>query len=127
MPKNTGSMPAKIPPRDHSDIFYDEGRIINPKANTEGKEKVVDGKQDIVHDSLKCYNGSAQLFQLKYSPHLREESGTGLASSSTSQYQELFSDPSPRFLPLHGVLTLCEIIVEIFSGGNNARHPEGGT
>ena len=106
-----------MPPRYHSDRFYDEGRIINPKSDTDGKEPVVDGKQDSVHDSPKCYNGSAQLFQLKYPPHHREKAGN----------QELFINTSPRFLPPHAILTLCDSIVERLSGENNARNPEGDT
>ena len=38
----TGSMPAKMPPQDHSDSFDDEGPSINPKADKEEKEPVVD-------------------------------------------------------------------------------------
>ena len=41
--------------------------------------------------------------------------------------QELLIDTSPWCLPLHTALTLHEIIVDILAGGNNARHPEGGT
>ena len=41
----TGSTPAKMPPRDHSDSFDDEGPSIDPKADKEGKETVMDGKQ----------------------------------------------------------------------------------
>ena len=45
----------------------------------------------------------------------------------TPQSQELLIDTYPLCLPLHTVLTLCEIIVAILAGQNNARHPEGGT
>ena len=45
----------------------------------------------------------------------------------TPQSQELLIDTSPRCLPLHTTLTLCESIVAILAGQNNARHPEGGT
>ena len=38
----TGSTPAKIPPWDHSNIFYDKGPSIDPKADLEEKELVVD-------------------------------------------------------------------------------------
>ena len=75
----TGSTPAKIPPRDHSDRFNDEGMSIYPKADAEGKEPVVDGKQDSVRVSPKCYNRSAQLVQLKQPSHHCEEAGTGVA------------------------------------------------
>ena len=74
----TGSTPAKIPPRDHSNRFDDEGTIIDPKADTEGKELVVGGKQDSVRGRPKCYNGFVQLVQLKHLPHHREEAGTGV-------------------------------------------------
>ena len=47
----TGSTPSKITPRDHSNRFDDEGPIIDPKADTEENEPVVDGNQDIVHGS----------------------------------------------------------------------------
>ena len=104
----TGSTPAKIPHRDHSDSFDDEGPSIEPKADIEGKEPVVDVNQDSVRGSPKFYNGSAQFVQLKQPPHHREESGTGVSSSLTPQYQELLIDPSPQCLPLHTVLTLCE-------------------
>ena len=67
----TGSMPAKMPPQDHSDSFDDEGPSIEPKSDTEVKEPEVDGKQDRVHGSPNCYNGSAQLVQLKLPPHHR--------------------------------------------------------
>ena len=40
----TGSTPAKMPPRDHSDRFDYEGPSIELKADTEGKGPVVDGK-----------------------------------------------------------------------------------
>ena len=40
----TGSTPDKMPPRDHSNRFDDEGPSIDPKADTEGKELVVDRK-----------------------------------------------------------------------------------
>ena len=70
----TGSMPDKIPPQDHSDSFDDEGKSINPKDDTEGKETEANGKQDIVCGRIKCYNGSAQLVQLKQTPHHREKS-----------------------------------------------------
>ena len=55
----TCSTPAKMPPQDHSDSFDDEGPSINPKADKEEKEPVVDVKQDNVHGRSKCYNGSA--------------------------------------------------------------------
>ena len=51
-PIPTGRTPAKMPPRYHSDIFDDEGPIIDPKDDTEGKEPVVDGKQDSVRGSF---------------------------------------------------------------------------
>ena len=35
----TGSTPAKIPPRYHSDTFDDEGPSIDPKADTEGRNR----------------------------------------------------------------------------------------
>ena len=41
----TDSIPAKIPPRDHSVRFDYEGSSIDPKADTEGKEPVVHGNQ----------------------------------------------------------------------------------
>ena len=88
---------------------------------------MVDVKQDRVCVRPKCYNGSVQLVQLKHPPHHREEAGTGVASSSTPQYQELLIDPSPWFLPLNTLFTLHESIVSRFSGQNNAIHPEGGT
>ena len=75
----TGSTPAKMPPRDHSNRFDDEGTIIDPKADTEGKELVVGGKQDSVRGRPKCYNGFVQLVQLKHLPHHREEAGTGVS------------------------------------------------
>ena len=49
----TGSTPAKMPPRDHSDRFYDEGTSIESKADTEGKEPVVGGNQYSVRGGLK--------------------------------------------------------------------------
>ena len=61
----TGSTPAKIPPRDHSDIFDDEGLSIDPKADTYGKEPVVSVNQDSLCGSPKWHNGYAQLVQLK--------------------------------------------------------------
>ena len=61
----TGSTPAKMSPWNQSESFDDEGPSINPKADTEGKEPVVDGKKDSVHGSPKCYNGSAQIVQTK--------------------------------------------------------------
>ena len=64
--------PAKMPPWYHSDSFYDEGLSIDPKADTEGKKPMVDGKQDSVCGSPKCYNGSAQLVKLNQPPHHRE-------------------------------------------------------
>ena len=88
---------------------------------------MVDEKQDIDHGSPKCYNGSAQLVQLKQPPYHREESGTRVEFSSTPLSQELFIDPSPWCLPLHTALTLREIIVSILAGQDNARHPEGDT
>ena len=106
----TGITPTKITPQDHSGRFYDEVLSIDPKADTEWKEPVVNGKQDIVRGIPKCYNGSAQLVQLKQLPRHRDDSGTGVASSSTPQSQELLIDPSPWCLPLHTALTLCEII-----------------
>ena len=57
----TGSTPAKIPPWYHSDSFDYEGPSIDPKANTEGKEMVVGGKQYSVRGIPNFYNGSAQL------------------------------------------------------------------
>ena len=81
----TGSMPYKIPPWDHSDSFDDEGLIIDPKSDTEGKELLVYGKQDIVRGIPKCYNGTTQLVQMKQPPHHREEAGAGVESSSTPQ------------------------------------------
>ena len=68
----TGSMLDKMSRRDHSDRFDDEGLIIEPKSDTEGKEPVVDGKQDIVRGSPKCYRCSTQLVQLKHPPRHRE-------------------------------------------------------
>ena len=50
-------MPYKMPPRDHSESFDNEGPSINTKADAEGKEPVVNLKQDIVRGSPKCYNG----------------------------------------------------------------------
>ena len=73
----TGSMPYKIPPWDHSDGFDDEGLIIDPKSDTEGKEPMVDRNKYSVHDSPECYDGSAQLVQLKQPSCHREEVGTG--------------------------------------------------
>ena len=54
----TGSTPAKMPPRYHSDSFDYEGTSMKTKADTEGKEPVVDGKQYSVRGIPKCYNGS---------------------------------------------------------------------
>ena len=88
---------------------------------------MVDGKQESVCGSPKCYNGSAQLVQLKQLPHHREEAGTGVASLSTPQSQELFIDTSTRCLPLCTALALRESIVDILAGKNNARNPEDGT
>ena len=87
----------------------------------------MDGKQDSVRGSPKCYNGSTQFFELNQPHHHRELSGTGVASLSTSQYQELLIDPSPRCLPLHNALTMSGRIVSRLAGQNNAIHPEGGT
>ena len=84
-------------------------------------------KQDSVRGISKCYNGSAQLVQLEQPTHHREEAGTGVASLSTPQSQEISIDHSPWFLPLHTTLDLCESIVAILAGQKNARHPEGGT
>ena len=88
---------------------------------------MANGNQEIVRGSPKYYNSYAQNFQLKQPPHHREESGTEVASSLTPQYQDLFIDTSPRFLPLHTALTLRESIVARFSGQKNARNPKGGT
>ena len=60
-----GSTPDKIPPRYHSDSFHDERPSIDTKADVKGKELVVYGKQDSVRVRPKCYNGYAQIFQLK--------------------------------------------------------------
>ena len=87
----------------------------------------MDGKPDIVRVSPKCYNGSTQIIQLEQPPHHREEACTGVVYSSMPQSQEMLIDPSPRCLPLHTALTLCESIVAILTGQNNARYPEGGT
>ena len=87
---------------------------------------MVDGKQDSVRIIPKFYNGSAQLFQLKQPPHHREEAGTGVASLSTPQSQELLIDPYPRCLSLHTALNLRESIVARLAGENNSRHPEVG-
>ena len=76
----TGSTPAKMPPRDHSESFDNEGLSINTKSDTEEKYPVVDVKQDSLRGSPKCYNGSAKLVQLKQPPHHREEAGTAVAS-----------------------------------------------
>ena len=84
---------------------------------------MVDGKQDIVRGIPKCYNGSVKLVQLKQPPHHREEARTGVASSSTPQSQELLIEPSPRCLPIHTALDLCERIVGRLAGKNNARYP----
>ena len=86
----------------------------------------MDVKQDSVRGIPKCYNGPAQLFQLKQPPHHREEAGTGVASLSTPQSQELLIDPYPRCLSLHTALNLRESIVARLAGENNARHPEVG-
>ena len=88
---------------------------------------MVDGKQYSVRGISKCYNGSAEIVQLNQLPRHHEEEVTGLASSSTPQSQELLIDPSPRCIPLHIALALCDIIVARFPGQNNAIHPEGGT
>ena len=116
-----------MPPWDHSDRFEDEGPSIEPKADTERKEPVVDGKQESVRGSPKCYNSSAQLVQLNQPPNHREEAGTGVSSSSMPQYQGLLIDPTHWFLPLHTKLALCEIIVARFSGQKYAIHHECGT
>ena len=63
-----GSTPAKIPSRDNSESFDDEGTSIEPKADTEGKERVVDDKQVSVCVRPKFYNGYAQLVQLQQPP-----------------------------------------------------------
>ena len=55
----TGITPAKMTPRYLSDSFDDEGPSINPKADKEEKEPVVNVKQDNLHGRSKCYNGSA--------------------------------------------------------------------
>ena len=104
--------PEKIPPWDHSDRFDDEGPRIDPKDDTEGKKPVVDGNQDSVSGSTNCYNGSAQLVQLKQLTHHHEEAGTGVASLSTPQYKELLIDTSNWCLPLHIELTLRKRIVD---------------
>ena len=87
----------------------------------------MDVKQDSACGSPNCYNGSAQLIQMKQPPHHREEAGTGVVSSSTPQYQELLIGPPHRCLPLHTTLTLREIILDRLVGKNNPRYPEGGT
>ena len=120
-------VPDKNPLWDHSDNFDDEGLSIEPKADTEGKEPVVDGNQDSMCGSPECYNGSAQNFQLKQPPHHCEEAGTVVASSSTPQLQELFIDPSPQCLLLHTAFTLRENIVARLTGQKKSRHPESGT
>ena len=111
-----GSTPDKIPPWDHSDSFDDERPIIDTKADTEGNEPVVDGKQDRVRVSPKCYNSYAQLVQLKKPPHNREEAVTGVASSLTPQSHKLLIDTSPWCLPLHTALDLHERILAILVG-----------
>ena len=88
---------------------------------------MVYGKQDSVVGSPKCYNGFAQLVQLKQPPHHHEEAVSGVASSSMPQSQELLIDPYPQCLPLHTELTMCERIVFTLAGQNNARHPGDGT
>ena len=88
---------------------------------------MVDGEQESLRGIPKCYNGSGKLVQLKQPTHHREEAGTGVASMLKPQFQELLIDPSPRCLPLHTALTLCESIVARLAGQNNAKHPEGGT
>ena len=108
-------------------VFYDEGQSIDTKSDTEGNEPVVDGNQDSVRVSPKCYNGSAQLVQLKQPPHHREESGTGVVSSSAPKSQELLIDHSPRCLSLHTAFPMGESIVARLAGENNARNPEGDT
>ena len=82
----------------------------------------MDGNQESVRVIPKCYNGSAQLIQLKQPPHHREEAGTRVESLSMPQYQELLIDTSPRCLPLHTALTLPESIVARLAGQNNARN-----
>ena len=116
-----------MPPRDHSDSFDDERISTDPKADREGKEPVVDGKQYIVCGSPKCCNGSAQLFLLKQPPHDYEEEGTEVESLLTPQSQELLIDPSHWCLLLHTALALHEIIVGRLAGQKSARPPEGGT
>ena len=88
---------------------------------------MVDGKQDIICVIPKCYNGSAQLVQLKQPRHHGEEAGTRLEYLSTPQSRELIIDPSPQALTLHTSLTMCERIMDRLEGQNNARHLEGGT
>ena len=123
----TGNTPAQMPPRDHSDSFDDKETSINPKADTEGKEPVAVGNQYSVCGSPKCYNGSVQLVQMKQPPHHREELGTGVVYLSTLQSKEFLIDTSPQFLPLHIALNLCESIMSILSGQNDARRPKDGT
>ena len=88
---------------------------------------MVDGKQESVCGSPKCYNGSAQLVQLKQPPHHREEAGNGVAYLSAPQSKELLIDTNTQCLPLHTSLTLSESIVVRLAGQNNARHYEGRT
>ena len=81
------------------------------------------GKQDSVCGSPKCYNGSAQLVQLKQPLLHHEEAGTIVAYLSTPLSQELLIDISPWCLPLHTTLAVHERIVSSFTGQNNAIHP----
>ena len=111
----------KMPLRDHSDSFDDEGPSINPKDDTEGKEPVVDVKQDSMCGSPKFYNGSAQLVQLKQPPHHREEVGSGVAYLLTPQSQELLIYTYPWCLPLHTTLTLRERIVARLAGQKKCK------
>ena len=87
---------------------------------------MVDGNRDSVCGIPKCYNGSAQLVQLKQPPQRHEEAGTRVAYLSTPQSQELLIDHYPWCLPLHTTLTLRESIVFRLEGQNTERYPEGG-
>ena len=62
-----------MPLWDHSESFDDEGTIMDTKSDTEGKEPVADGNQESVRERSNWYNGSAQIVQLKQTPHHREK------------------------------------------------------